>query len=71
LRGLVRPALFAALEEGEHEFVLRGEVAIEGGLGDVGFLDHFVDADRADAAFGEQVVGDVEDAHPDLGFRSR
>jgi hypothetical protein len=33
------------LEEGEHEFVLGGEVPVEGRLGDACALDQLVDAD--------------------------
>ena len=57
-----RPALLAPFEEGEHELVLRGEVPVEGRLGDAGAADHLVDADGAYAAPREQLIGGVEDA---------
>jgi hypothetical protein len=56
------PALLALLEEGEHEFVLRGEVPVKGRFGDACAFDQFVDADVVDAAVREELVGGVEDA---------
>ena len=40
LEPLVRPQLFAAVEESEHEVVLRREVAVERRPGDGRTLDH-------------------------------
>ena len=45
-----RPEVFALLEEGEHEIVLGGEVAVQRRLGNVGAADHFFHADGTDAA---------------------
>src|SRR3982074_3573803 len=47
---LESPALLAALEEGEDEVVLGGEVSVERRLGDPGALDQLVDAYIADTA---------------------
>src|SRR5258708_25471467 len=51
-------ALVALLQIGRRELVLRGEAAIEAHLGDVGFGDDLVDADRADALAVEEVARD-------------
>jgi hypothetical protein len=55
------PAQLALLEEGEHEIIFGGEVAVERTLGDVSATDHFFHADGADAATREQFVSVVED----------
>src|SRR5258708_19869819 len=51
-------ALVALLQIGRRELVLRGEAAIKAHLGDVGFGDDLVDADRADALAVEEVARD-------------
>ena len=56
-----RPDLLAALEERDHELVLRREMPVERRLGDGRALDHLVDSDSADAAAGEELVGTLED----------
>jgi hypothetical protein len=56
LEPLVRPQLLAAVEESEHEVVLRREVAVERRPGDGGTLDHLERADDVQRAEGE-VVG--------------
>ena len=50
LHPAVRPDMLALAEKGQHEVVLRREVAVEGRLRDRGPLDHLFDADGADSA---------------------
>jgi hypothetical protein len=71
LKPVPGPALLAALEEREHERVLGGEVPVQGHPRDPGLLDDRVDADRADALTGEELVGGVEDALAGAGRRCR
>ena len=58
------PALFAQLQEGDHEIVLRREMSVERRLGDARPLDHLVDPDSADASLREEVVRGVQNAFP-------
>src|SRR5258708_27330919 len=51
-------ALVALLQIGRRELVLRGEAAIKAHLGDIGFGDDLVDADRADALAVEEAARD-------------
>ena len=62
LQPLARPALLAALEEGEDEVVLGREVAIERHLRHARLGDDPVDADRPRAVLAEQLVGGLEHA---------
>ena len=57
----VGPDLLALFQEGEHEFVLGGEVVVERRLGDAGG-DQLVDTDIVNAAMGKELVGGAEDA---------
>ena len=57
-----RPALLAALQERQDEFVLRPEVPVQRCSGYAGRLDDLVDAHIADPAMSEQVIGRGEDA---------
>jgi hypothetical protein len=59
---LLRPELLPLLQEGEHELVLGGEVAVERRLRDLGALDQLVDPDRANAPAGEELVGAGENS---------
>ena len=56
-----RPALLAFLQEGEHELVLRVEVAVEAHLRHAGGRDDPVHAHGPYSVMAEQVVGGVED----------
>ncbi len=67
----LRPPLLAPLEKRERQIVLRGEVPVEGRLGDRGAVDQLVDADGADAALREELVRALEDALARSEFRSR
>jgi hypothetical protein len=64
-----RPELLPALQEGEHEIVLRGEVPVERRLRDTGSGDHFVDTHTPDAATREELVRRLENPVPDGGRR--
>jgi hypothetical protein len=58
------PQLLAALEEGEHQVLLRVEVAVERLPRDARAGDDRVDPHRLDPLAGEEVVGRVEDPLP-------
>jgi len=60
------PHLVAKGEEGKNERIFGGEVPIEGGFCHPGSLDQLVDADVADAAAGEELVGGGQ--YPVQGF---
>lgn len=61
------PALALAVKVGGDQLVLAGEVSVEGGLGDVGFGDHPVDADGTNALGVEEAGGDLEQTLPRTG----
>ena len=50
--------------------LLRGEMAIEGAMGQTGRLHHLGDGDAVEAAFPEQPGGGFENAPPVFGDRS-
>ena len=61
LEPIACPPLLAQAQELDDELVLRGEVAIEGALGDARVLDHRVDPDRLEPVLREEVVRRVQD----------
>src|SRR5208283_4966526 len=56
------PDLLATLQHGQHEVVLRREVAVKGCLGHTGAFDHLVGADRPDSTPAEQLICRSQDS---------